>query len=156
MARKLNALRQHLVADIDENNPTQVPSDDKFFPLEKYIKNIEDESDEETEDEAFYDGDGTPEETVNSVVIGYVAEGYFDPEDKAQALIVSKKHKTGEGRRIWHRVIQSDGKLQHTQIANLTGIKNGGGEASEYEQFEATLKWIKLPIEEKINKPPVA
>lgn len=156
MTRELNALRQHLVADIDKNNPTQVPNDDKFFPLEKYIKSIEDESDEETEDEAFYDGDGTPEETVNSVVVGYAVEGYYDPADKAQALIVSKKYKTGEGRRLWHRVIQSDGKVQHTQIANLTGIKNGGGEASEYEQFEVTLKWIKTPIEEKLPKTPLA
>ena len=147
MARRKNALRVHEIAPFDPSQPNQVPGTEAWLKLAKYIETVGDESDEETDDTGFYDGDGTPEETVTSVVGGFSFEGSYDPEDKAQALIASMKYKTGEGRRVWLRVTSSDKKKTWTQVANVSEIKAGDGDATEYEAFECTIKFIKTPVE---------
>ena len=78
--------------------------------MAKYIETIDDDTDEETDDTGYYDGDGTPEETVTSVSGAYSVSGLYDAEDKAQALIASKRYEIGDGRRVWHRVVESNGK----------------------------------------------
>lgn len=147
MARQKNAQRKHFVAPFDPKTPDTVPADEAFLPLAKYIETIDDDTDEETDDTGYYEGDGTPEETVTSVSGAYTASGSYDPDDPAQALIASKKYEVGDGRRVWHRVVESNGKKTFTQVANLSGIKAGSGDATAYEEFEAKLKWIKKPIE---------
>lgn len=147
MARNKNAKRKHEIAPFDPQNPTQVPDESAWKRLAKYIETIDDETDEDTDDTGYYDGDGTPEETVLSVVGGYSFEGLYDPEDAAQAMIASMKYKTGDARRVWHRVTSSDKKKTYTQVANVSEIKAGAGDATAYEEFGCTLKWIKEPIE---------
>lgn len=147
MARLKNALRKHYVAEWDAQNPTQEPSESDYLLLAKYIKTVNDETDENTEDDAFYDGDGTPEETVVSVAAGYSFEGQYDSEDPAQKLIAEKKYKIGEGRKVWLKVVSADGKKQWSGVGTVTGIKAGDGDAGEYETFEATIKWSTLPKE---------
>lgn len=151
MVRNKNAKRKHLVAPFDPAQSNTVPNDDAFLPLAKYIETIDDDTDEETDDTGYYDGDGTPEETVVSVSGAYTAEGIYDPEDKAQALIANMKYKIGDGRRLWHRVIESNGKKSFTQVANVSEIKAGSGDATDYEEFGCKLKWIKAPIEKGIG-----
>lgn len=151
MVRQKNAKRKHLVAPFDPSKADIVPADNEFFPLAKYIESIEDDTDEETDDKGYYDGDGTKEETVTSVAGAYTAEGIYDAEDKAQALIANMKYKTGDGRRLWHRVIESNGKKSLTQVANASEIKAGSGDATDYEEFRCKLKWIKAPIEKAIT-----
>lgn len=142
--KQKNALRKHYVAVL--KNDTE-PTKDDWKLLAKNIITVSDESDENTEDDAFYDGDGTPEETVTSISAGYSFEGHYDVEDEAQQLIVAMKYKLGEGRRLWFKVVSSDGKKEWTEKANVSGIKAGDGDASEYEAFECTIKWIRLPQE---------
>ncbi|HES6652979.1 TPA: phage tail protein [Streptococcus pyogenes] len=151
MARQKNAKRKHFVAPFDPAKPDTVPEDNEFLPLAKYIESIEDDTDEETDDKGYYDGDGTSEETVTSVAGAYTASGIYDAEDKAQALIAGMKYKIGDGRRVWHRVIESNGKKSLTQVANVSEIKAGSGDATDYEEFGCKLKWIKLPIEKGIS-----
>ena len=151
MARQKNAKRQHFIAPFDPETPDTVPADGAFLPLAKYIATIDDDTDEETDDTGYYDGDGTSEETVTSVSGSYTASGIYDAEDKAQALIASKRYEIGEARRVWHRVVESNGKKSFTQVANLSGIKAGSGDATAYEEFECKLKWIKKPIEKGIT-----
>ncbi|SFC83221.1 hypothetical protein SAMN05660328_11314 [Streptococcus gallolyticus] len=151
MARQKNAKRQHFIAPFDPEAPDTVPADGAFLPLAKYIATIDDDTDEETDDTGYYDGDGTSEETVTSVSGSYTASGIYDAEDKAQALIASKRYEIGEARRVWHRVVESNGKKSFTQVANLSGIKAGSGDATAYEEFECKLKWIKKPIEKGIT-----
>ena len=79
MARRKNALRVHEIAPFDPAQPNQEPAKEAWLKLAKYIETVSDESDEETDDTGFYDGDGTPEETVTSVVGGYSFEGNYDP-----------------------------------------------------------------------------
>lgn len=147
MVRNKNAKRKHFIAPWDPEHPDTVPQEGAFLPLAKYIETIDDDTDEETDDTGYYDGDGSPEETVVSVSGAYTVEGTYDPDDRAQALIASMKYKTGDGRRLWHRVVESNGKKTYTQVANASEIKAGSGEATSYEAFGCKLKWIKAPIE---------
>ncbi|WP_028125652.1 phage tail tube protein [Eremococcus coleocola] len=151
MARLKNALRKHYIAPWKSETPDTKPSDKEYLPLAKYIVTVSDESDEETDDEGFYDGDGTPEETVISVAAGYSFEGYHDITDAAQKLIRDMKYKIGEDRRVWFKVVSSDGQTQWEAIANVSGIKTGDGDATEFEAFECTIKWISLPKETKVS-----
>ncbi|MFC5630133.1 MULTISPECIES: phage tail tube protein [Streptococcus] len=151
MARMKNAKRKHEIAPFDPRNPLTEPGSDDWKRLAKYIETIDDETDEDTDDTGYYDGDGTPEETVLSVVGGYSFEGIFDPEDEAQAMIAAMKYKTGDARRVWHRVTTADGKKTYTQVANVSEIKAGAGDATAYEEFGCTIKWIKEPIEKGIG-----
>ncbi|WP_249630584.1 phage tail tube protein [Streptococcus uberis] len=150
MARLKNAKRIHEIAAFDPLTPDTEPTD--WLKLAKWIETIDDETDEDTDDTGYYDGDGTPEETVLSVVGGYSFEGLYDAEDPAQALIAAMKYKTGDARRVWHRVTSADGKKRFTQIANASEIKAGAGDATEYEQFGCTLKWIKEPKETAVTQ----
>lgn len=149
MARLKNALRVHEIGVFDPTKPTTEPT--AWLKLAKYIETVNDESDEDTDDTGYYDGDGTPEETVLSVVGGFSFEGLYDAEDKAQALIASMKYKIGDDRRVWFRVTSADKKKKWTQVANVSEIKAGDGDATEYEAFECTIKWIKQPVEAAVT-----
>lgn len=145
MARLKNALRVHEIGVFNPATPTTEPKE--WLKLAKYIETVNDESDEDTDDTGYYDGDGTPEETVLSVVGGFSFEGLYDAEDKAQALIASMKYKIGDARRVWFRVTSADQKKTWTEVANVSEIKTGDGDATEYEAFECTIKWIRQPKE---------
>ena len=149
MARLKNALRVHEIGIFNPATPTTEPKD--WLKLAKYIGTVNDESDEDTDDTGYYDGDGTPEETVLSVVGGYSFEGLYDAEDKAQALIASMRYKVGDARRVWLRVTSSDRKKSWTEVANVSEIKIGDGDATDYEAFECTIKWIRLPKEAAVT-----
>lgn len=149
MARLKNALRVHEIGIFDPTKPTTEPT--AWLKLAKYIETVNDESDEDTDDTGYYDGDGTPEETVLSVVGGFSFEGLYDAEDKAQALIASMKYKIGDERRIWFRVTSADKKKKWTEVANVSEIKAGDGDATEYEAFECTIKWIRQPKEAAVT-----
>lgn len=145
--RLKNALRKHYVAKWTPGATT--PPED-FELLAKYIATVSDESDEKTDDTGYYDGDGTPEETIVSIAPGFAFEGFHDPEDKAQKLIGDMKYKIGDERRVWFKVVSADGKKQWVGPANVSGIKTGDGDATEFEAFECTIKWIKLPTESAV------
>lgn len=151
MARSKNALRGHFVAPYDPQAPDTPPTE--WLELAKWISTIGDDTNEETEDEAFYDGDGTPETTVVSVAGAYTPEGYYDPEDPAQALIASLKYKTGDGRKIWHRVVSADGKKEWVGRATVTNIVAGAGDAQSYETFSCTITFDQIPEEKDITVP---
>ena len=148
MARTKNALRGHFIGEIDETDPTIEPT--VWLELAKSIATVSDDTDESTDDKAYYDGDGTPEEETTSVKGIYTFEGLYDPEDPAQALIAGMKFKTGSARRVWHKVVTSDGKKSFTQIANAGDIICGSGDASDYEEFKVKLSWLRLPDEKDI------
>ena len=149
MTRLKNALRVHEIGVFDPATPTTEPTE--WSKSAKYIETVNDESDEDTDDTGYYDGDGTPEETVLSVVGGFSFEGLYDAEDKAQALIASMKYKIGDDRRLWFRVTSANKKKSWTEVANVSEIKAGDGDATEYEAFGCTIKWIRQPKEAAVN-----
>lgn len=151
MARIKNALRGHFVAPYDPQAPDTPPTE--WLELAKWISNITDDTTEETEEQAFYDGDGTPETDVTSVAGAYTYEGFYDSEDPAQALIASLKYKTGEGRKVWQRVVSADKTKEWVGKATVTDIVAGAGEASEYEEFSCTVRFDHIPEENDITTP---
>lgn len=134
-ARKKNALTEYFVGDLSEE------ADKK---LARWISSVEDDTDEETEEQAFYDGDGTPETDVMSVSKAFAFEGMFDEEDEAMAFIADKEFETGEGRKIKFKQVRTNGNTLEGR-ATVTGIKVTGGEASDYATFECTIAWDGKP-----------
>lgn len=153
MARNKNALRGHFVAPYDPLTPDTPPTEAEWLELAKWISSIGDDTQEETEDTAFYDGDGTPESDIISVAGAYTPEGFYDPEDPAQALIAGLKYKTGDGRKIWHKVVSADGKKEWVGRATVSAIVAGAGDASAYETFSCNIRFDQLPEETDISAP---
>ena len=148
MTRQKNALRGHFVAPY--NGGTEPTTQETWLELAKWITDVSDDTDEKTEDQAFYDGDGTEETSVISVKGAYTFEGTYDPEDPAQALIAAMKYKTGDERKVWHKVVQSDKKKQFVGVATVTEIKAGSGAAADYEAFGCKISYNATPKESAI------
>ncbi|WP_342505865.1 phage tail protein [Sporosarcina sp. FSL K6-2383] len=145
MAREKNALRGHYVQAYVPGVDTPVDTD--WLELAKYISSISDDTQEETEDTAFYDGDGTPETSVISVAGAYSVEGQYDPTDEAQELIAGLKYKTGEGRKVYHKIVSADGTKEWMARATVTAIVAGSGDASAYETFSCNIRFDTIPTE---------
>ena len=150
MARLKNALRGHFIAKVDPTKPTAEPTD--WLELAKWISSVSDDTDEETDDTGFYDGDGTKETTVTGVNGAYGFEGSFDPEDKAQALIAGMKYKLGDERKVWHKVVSADKAKQWIGVGTVTDIKAGAGDATEFEDFSCTITYNQIPKETEASK----
>ena len=143
LARLKNAQREHYIQDYIEG---EQPEEQGWLQLAHYITEINDSTEEETEDEAFYSGDGTPERTILSIAEAYDVVGQYDPEDPAQELIASKK-RTISDRKVWHRIVRSDGKKEWVGRATLSNIIAGSGPASGYEEFGCNIRFDEIPEE---------
>ena len=146
--RNKNAKRQHSIQDYVQG---EEPKEDGYLLLARWITSITDDTQEETEDFADYAGDGTPSTDVTSVSGAYSVEGTYDPEDKAQALVASKKYDTGNGRKVWHKATSADGKKEWEAVATLSGIVAGGGDASAYEDFSCNIRFDTRPEESDLS-----
>lgn len=144
MTRQKNALRGHFIQAYvpGVEKPTEV-----WLELAKYISSISDDTQEETEDTAFYDGDGTPETSVISVAGAYSVEGQYDSTDEAQEMIADLKYKIGEGRKIYHKIVSADGTKRWVARATVTAIVAGSGDASAYETFSCNIRFDTMPTE---------
>lgn len=140
MARKKNALTEYYVAAI----PADELTEPEYLRLAKWISTVNDESEEEVEGMAYYDGDGTPEDEVISVKEGYAFEGTYDADDPAMKFIAGLKRETGEGRKIMFRKVESNGDTLEGR-ATAKDIKYTGGEASGFEAFSCTITWDAKP-----------
>ena len=59
-------------------------------------------------------------------------------------MVASKKYKTGEGRKVWHKVVMTNGDT-YIGRATLTDIIAGAGDATEYEDFSCTITFDRIP-----------
>ena len=138
MARQKNALTKYFVGPWTDEKSTAT------LQLAKWIKSVSDDSDEATEDTAFYDGDGTPESDVVSVKKSYSFEGMYDETDEAMKFIASLELEVGEGRKIAFKQERTNGDILEGR-ATVTEIKVTGGEASEYATFSCKIGWDSKP-----------
>ena len=145
MPKMKNANRKHFLAPWLPTAPATEPGNDAWKWLSDGEKTAESENDEDTDDIAYYNGDGTKKTVVTSVKIGYSFEGDYIKEDEAQAIVAAMRFKTGDDRNVWFKVVDADGKTQYVGVATVSGIKIGGGDASEYETFECTISWNVAP-----------
>lgn len=144
-ARSKNALTEYYVAEL----PVSPETEPEWKRLAKYISSVPDETDEETEDTAYYDGDGTPETDVMSVKKGFTFEGLRDPEDEAQNLVANREMTVGDDRKIMLKQVRPNGDVFQGR-ATATEIIVSGGDASEYQPFECTITWDRLPVKEAV------
>lgn len=140
MARIKNALTEYYVGEWKDKET------EAEMRLAHLITTVTDDSNEEIEEEGFYDGDGTAEQDITSVQKGYTFEGYMDHEDEAMAFIASKEFETGEGRKIAFTQIRTDGTKLHGK-ATVSEIKVTGGEATDYPVFSCKITWDHKPFE---------
>lgn len=146
MATMKNALRKHYIADWKKEH-TQAPDKTEYLRVAKNISSITDDTDEETDDKAFYDGDGTKEKKVVGISEAWKVEGLRDYDDPAQNLIASKKRKTGDDRKVWHKIVDPVEKTEVNEVATLSDIKSGGGDAGDDEGFGCTITYNKIAKE---------
>lgn len=151
MPKQKNAKRKHYVAPWDAANASTEPTADAWKWLADGVTTAEVENDEETDDTAYYNGDGTPETVVKSVKYGYSFEGDYIKEDAAQKIIADMRFLTGDQRKVWFKVIDPDGKTQYSGVATVSEIKIGGGEAAEYESFGCTISWNAAPKQSAVS-----
>lgn len=140
MARFKNALTKYEVAELTDGEIASAT----YSPLAKFISNVEPEANDETEDFAWYDGDGSLTTEVISARPSYAVEGQRFYGDKAQDLIASLEFETGEARYIAFKKTDPNGDT-FTGKATVTDIVTGGGEAQEHGTFSCTITWAGKP-----------
>ena len=149
MSRLKNALRGHFIGAFDPMTPTAPPTE--WLEVAKWISTVGDETEEQTDDTGFYDGDGTPETSVTGVAGAYSFEGFYDAEDPAQAMIAGMKYKIGDDRKVWHKIVSADGEKQWVGPATVSNIIAGAGDATEFEDFSCTITYNQLPTESPVS-----
>ena len=141
--RNKNAKRQHFVAPFTGENTA--PAVANFLPLAKFITDITDGSDDQTDEFADYAGDGTVQTDIIGIQESWNISGTFDATDPAQALIASMKRKVGNDRKLWHLIIDSNGTEEVVGVATALSIITGSGSADEHEEFSCTLQYDQRP-----------
>lgn len=150
MTKQKNAKRQHFIAPYTDD--ATKPGEDEYLPLAKNIQTIEDDSDEDTDDFGDYAGDGTSQTVLNGRTEKWNYEGYYDPSDPAQQLLAKMRRVVDDdGRKIWHKIIETDGTVVEG-VAKVMEPKAGGGDATDYEDFEGHLDYVRTPSETKPNE----
>jgi len=140
--RNKNAARQHFVAPYLGENVAPTTG---FLPLAKYISEITDSSEDVIDEFADYAGDGTVQSDVTGIQEAWDVTGTFDATDAAQALIAGKKRSIGNDRKVWHKIIDSNGTEQVLGVATAKSIVAGSGAAEELEEFSCTLQYDQRP-----------
>lgn len=146
-ARQKNAKREHYVAPFtgyDVDGEPNAPEETDYLRLAKWIPTITDSSTDTTEATGDYAGDGTPTTEVTAVAESWTFTGTYDKDNEAQALIVGKKRKIGDDRKVWHKIVMTNGDTV-VGLATATDIRGGSGEATAYEEFNCILNYDGVP-----------
>lgn len=134
-----NAITKYFVAQIVEGETAPT-----FLPLAKFISTVEPEANDETEDYAWYDGDGTVATEVISARPSYGVEGQRYYGDPAQDLIAGLEYESGDARVLLFKKEDPNGNIFEGK-ATVTDIVTGGGEAQEFGAFSCTITWAEKP-----------
>ncbi|HEW4860173.1 TPA: phage tail protein [Streptococcus pneumoniae] len=145
MPKNKNALRKHYIGPCKEATPDTPPTAEEYLWLAKGLKTSSPENNEETDDSAYFDGDGTKEKMVISKTRGRTFEGHRDYSDKAQNFVADKEDEVGDDLVVWYKEVSSDGKTQKEGLARLSEIEIGDGEASELETIKFKIVWTRKP-----------
>lgn len=139
LSKVKNVTTQHFIAEMPEEG-----QDPQYKQLAEGILEVGSENDEQTEEFAYYSGDGTPETTVLSVKKNHPFNGHFIESDPAQQIIESKEFATGDENKIMYKQVRSDGKTLEGP-ATLTNVVVTGGPANEYRPVSGVISWIQKP-----------
>lgn len=143
MGKHKNVETQHFLAPIPEG-----VGEPEFMPLARGILNVGSEGDENVEEFAYYDGDGTPESDVVSVKKNHPVEGHYYDDEPAHKFIREKEFATGDDRKCIYKQVRTNGDVLQ-EVATLLDVNTTGGPAEEYAPIACTISWDKRP---KITK----
>lgn len=154
MAKFKNAIRKHYIAPYDPENPDTPPTDDKYMWIAKGVKETSPENDEEDDDVAYFDGDGTKEKVITSKSRGRSFEGHREYDDKAQNFIADKEDDLADDLVVWYKEVVPTGKYYKEGLGRLSGIEIGEGEAHELESIKFQVNWSRTPEKHDITSAP--
>lgn len=145
MTRSKNAKRKHLIAPWTSDD--KKPEEADYYPLAKWLETIEDDSDEDTDDYGDYAGDGNKQTVMLGRTEKWNFEGTYDPDDPAHQILAKLRRKTTDDeRKVWHKIIETDGTVVEG-VAKAMELKAGGGDATDYEELSGHLDYIQTPTE---------
>ena len=145
MAQKLNSERKHYLAAWTDD--ATKPAEDGYKWLASGITTMGNDTEDKTEDYNDYTGIDTTD--VTGVQTKWTPEGYVDYDDEAQMIVVEKRFATGDGRKVWHKWIDTDGTT-YEGVARLLDIKIAGGDSNTKEELGFTIQHDRVP--EKLPK----
>lgn len=117
---------------------------EEFLPIAAGIATVEPSFEDETDDTAYYDGEGFGNEDVTGVRASLVFSGHRDYDDGAQNHIASKAFEVGDARKSVLKWVQPDGTTI-TGPVTISGIKTTGGDANSKQEFEFTATFNGKP-----------
>lgn len=156
MAKFKNAIRKHYIAPYDPEHPDTPPTEDEYMWIAKGVKETSPENDEEDDDVAYFDGDGTKEKVITSKSRGRSFEGHREYDDKAQNFIADKEDDLADDLVVWYKEVVPTGKYYKEGLGRLSGIEIGEGEAHELESIKFQVNWSRKPEKHDISGTPVA
>lgn len=114
--------------DVDDTTAT-------WAPIAAGISTVDPAFEDETDDTAYYDGEGFGNEDVTGIKAGLTFTGNRKYGDPAQDYVASIAFEVGDKRKTKLRWTQPDGK-QLTGPVTISGIKLAGGDANSKGDFE--------------------
>ena len=138
----LNYKNQH------EINTTPEMTDEEqaeWAPIAAGISNIEPNFEDESDDTAYYDGEGFGSEDVTGVKASVTYSGHRKYGDAAQDFVASLALEVGEKRKTQLRWTQPDGRTIVGPVT-ISGIKGTGGDANAKGDFEFTATFNGKPV----------
>lgn len=151
MTKFKNAIRKHFIAAYDPEHPDTPPTEDKYMWIAKGVKETTPENDEEDDDVAYFDGDGTKEKVITSKSRGRSFEGHREYGDKAQDFIADKEDALADDLVVWYKELVPTGKYYKEGLGRLSGIEIGEGEASDLESIKFQINWSRTPEKHEIT-----
>lgn len=128
---------------------TEVP---EWAPVAEGIANVDPSFEDETDDTAYYSGEGFGNETVTGIRASLVFTGHRLYGDKAQDYVAGLAFEVGAKRQTELRWTQPNNK-QITGNVTISNIKTTGGDANTKSDFEFTATFNGKP---KVEEAPPA
>lgn len=134
-----NVTTKHFIAEIPKSE-----EEPNYLSLARGILEVGSENDEETEEFAYYSGDGTSETEVLSIKKNHPFEGHYLSDEPSHELIASKEFSRGDDRKIMYKQVRSGGKILEGE-ATLQDVNVTGGPAEDYRPISGTISWNITP-----------
>jgi hypothetical protein len=121
--------------NIYEIDTTPDATDPTWARIAAGISSVDPSFDDDTDDTAYYDGEGFGSNDVTGIKASLTFSGNRLYGDPAQDFIASIAFEVGQKRKTRFRWTQPDGK-QVTGNVTVSGIKTTGGDANAKSDFE--------------------
>ncbi|AST93006.1 capsid protein [Sutcliffiella cohnii] len=125
-------------------NITPEGAEPTWAPIGAGISSVDPSFDDETDDTAYYDGEGFSSETVTGIKATLTFTGHRKYGDEAQDYIASLAFEVGAKRETELKWEQPDGRVI-TGPVTISGIKTTGGDANSKSEFEFTATFNGKP-----------